>query len=330
MHLDMKAIWLIVILLTYVLEFSKGEDKSSSVIEISLANFTKNIVYYDGILVEFYNQTWSLCKNIDEELNKAAEILKNNTIKPKIGKVDIGNQTVIEDSFLISSLPAFVWFENHKNYTYNGGLLAESISTWIRRKMNATVTIVNNTELENLIKNEDIIVVLLGGFGSREYIEFKKAANIDCTNRYVYTNDHNATSPSNFSRPEIELFKKNDTTPKIFKGGINSDNILEFVNEHIIPKCIQFNFESIDNILQENKPALILFSDKKNSSHPKPDEQFWKYANENKLNIQFVYNEFSDDDQSRFAYFVGINKDTASLMFIEYFNDSPLKKSVIL
>ena len=321
----MKSLAILLIIVSFVI--CSEEEKISRVIDFTHTDFKEEIKKYEGVLVEFYTPWWDLWKHINKELEGAAEKLASMNYTAQIGKIDAANQTKIGDEFEIKSHPSFIWFQNQKPNVYSGGLLAEDIYTWIKRKMDPPSELVDEQRLEAFQKEEKILVVFYGDPESKEFEQYKRATFADIKGKYVHVTDKKMKLPQGLKMPGIAVFRNFDDPVRVFIGPITTEAIEEFVKELSVPRCVELILEYFEEIFEPGKPSLFLFYDEKNPDQNKTKELFCKSAEKKKAKVKYVFSGITEGVQMNLAEYIGINKKVLpKLAILENVQDKGMDK----
>ncbi len=89
---------------------SVASEIGENEIKLTCENFKTEIEEYQGVaMVDMYSPTCSYCKKMGPVVS---EIAKENVGKYKIGKLNIYAYTTVGGNYNVSSVPAFIFFNN--------------------------------------------------------------------------------------------------------------------------------------------------------------------------------------------------------------------------
>ncbi|OWA53359.1 Protein disulfide-isomerase A6 [Hypsibius exemplaris] len=119
--------WNVVLLAVAVAADGLYDDKDSDVVQLTTANFQKEVVKSDGIwIVEFYAPWCGHCKSLAPEYAKAAKALKGFV---KVGAVNVDDERSLGQEFGVQGFPTIKVFgsDKKKPSDYNGARTADGI-----------------------------------------------------------------------------------------------------------------------------------------------------------------------------------------------------------
>lgn len=261
---------------------------------------------------------------MEPEFAKAADLLSNHTPPVVLAKVDASLNRDLAERYDIKGVPTLKWFIKKKPYDYHGGRTASEIVNWVKWKSGPPSITVNDAELEYYKKKEKAIVVFYGDVKSKEFEEFKKVAAEDTKHMYMHNLDKAASLPKGMTRPGVAIYNKLTELPEVFDKEISGDQgfeksaIDDWVSQTIYPPVCEFNDESAKEIIQNNKPAVILFMDNTNEEHVKIAKNFNKSVKKNP-DMVFAHSGIGGDGiQGRLASMVGLtNKNLPKMLVME-------------
>ena len=208
----------------------------SNVIELNSNNFDNIIKQYDSILIKFYAPWCGHCKKLEPEFKKAALILKESQSNSVLGSLDCTENKDICNKYDIKGYPTLLYFKNGKSSIYNGERTADGIIFWLNKINKLTSKEVQSSDIQSIrenIKNNEIIVILLGDQGLQDYLDivssydqinFYHCIQNDCfenenkTNGTVLvfkSNNYINSYSSDFSHHQLHAFIDNEATPPI-------------------------------------------------------------------------------------------------------------------
>ena len=304
------------------------QSKQSRVIDFTDTDFKAELSKYERVLVEFTTPWWELCKHLDSYLDEAAERLENFNYTAKIGKLDLSKHTNIGEEYEIKSQPSFIWFVNQKPNVYSGGLLADDIYTWIKRKSDLPSELVTEDRLNALKSDEKILVVFYGDADSQEFEHYITASYSDDKSKYVHVVDAEAKLPEGLKRPGVAVFRKFDDPVKVFVGPITVQALEEFIKVLSVPRCVELILEYFEEIFEPNSPALFLLYDDKNADQNKTKDMFCSSAKAKKFaNVKYVYTGINEGIQQNLAEYIGVgHKDLPALAILQNVVNQGLNK----
>ena len=325
-----KTILVLVVIATVVwfAQVDIHKKEHSRVIDITETNFENQMKNNKHILIMTYNDTCIPWKGYLGELEKATEILEKNNQTAKIGRINMKNKDNFGDEFGIISNPTFIWFVNQKPNVYSGGLLADDIYTWIKRKSDLPSELVTEDRLNALKSDEKILVVFYGDADSQEFKHYITASYSDDKSKYVHVVDAKAKLPEGLNRPGVVVFRKFDDPVKVFVGPITVQALEEFIKVLSVPRCVELILEYFEEIFEPNSPALFLLYDDKNADQNKTKDMFCSSAKAKKFaNVKYVHTGITEGIQQNLAEYIGVgHKDLPALAILQNVVNQGLNK----
>jgi len=188
-------------------------------------NFDSIIADNTHVLAEFYAPWCGHCKKLAPEYDAAAKKLKDEDVV--LMKVDATEEEELGKRFEVRGYPTLKWFKNGKVKDYDGGRSADTIVSWVMKKVGPVLTeIADAAALEKFKSKGDVVVVGQFAAGSDDLAAFKAVAeSMDAP--FGYTTDAGVASG-------ITVFKTFDKGSALFSGDIAKD-LETFVNGESVP-----------------------------------------------------------------------------------------------
>jgi protein disulfide-isomerase A1 len=297
-----------------LLSFSCGEDitEEENVLVLTTQNFEEALKQYSAVLVEFYAPWCGHCKALAPEFAKAATQLKEQTSDIKLAKVDATVETKLAEQFKVSGYPTLKFFREGTPMDYNGGRTADTIVSWINKKMGPPATTLNDEEsAKRLIDSKDVVVI--GFFTDLESAEAKAfttaASTTDDIPFGITSNKELFESHKVIGNHGIVLFKKFDEGRADFEGEYTSQSIIKFIGENQLPLVVEFSQDTASKIFGgEVKKHLLLFISKSSADFSEKKAVVESVAKQFKGKSLFIFVDSDVEDNERILEFFGMKK----------------------
>ncbi|KAJ3692079.1 hypothetical protein LUZ60_012429 [Juncus effusus] len=235
---------------------------------------------------------------------EAASELREIGSELVLAKVDAERYPKVAASFEVKGYPTLLLFVNGDSQKYSGGITAEEIVIWARKKTGSPVVRVSTEDSakEFLKKYNKFVLGLFESFKGFEAEEFKKAAIANNETQFVETNNlkiakilfPQISTEKNF----IGLVKNEPEKFEKFKGKYESEEILQFVEQN--------KFALVSVLTNQNsgwiysspiKLQVYLFAEEEDFDDFKPFVQ--QVARKYKTKIMFVYVDSTEEELAK-------------------------------
>ena len=253
----------ILLYLTLLIAVLSTDDK---VLILDDKNFDQEISKHEMLLIEFYAPWCGHCKTLEPEWNKAAEILSKRNPPLLLAKVDATANNELSKRFSISGFPTIKFYTNGNYVDYNGGRKAEDIVSWYKKKSGPpSVYLKSVDEINEIRANNEISVIYFGKDDSESFKQFEKVANENENVIFGHCSVDECLL-ENVDIGDIVLFKNLDEEKSVLKAGYDNQELINFIENNMIPLVSFANDFLLDFIFNKNKLALFYFAkDKKDT-----------------------------------------------------------------
>jgi protein disulfide-isomerase A1 len=297
-----------------LLSCSLGEDitEEDNVLVLTTANFEEALKLHNAVLVEFYAPWCGHCKALAPEYSKAANQLKEQSSDIKLAKVDATVETKLAEQYKVSGYPTLKFFREGTPMDYNGGRTADTIISWISKKLGPPATTLNDEEaIKQHIDSKDVVVIgFFTDLESDEAKAFTAAASttddipFGITSKKELFDSHKVVGSHG-----IVLFKKFDEGRVDFEGEYAADAIVKFISEHQLPLVVEFSQDTASKIFGgEVKKHLLLFISKSSADFAAKKAVIENVAKQYKGKSLFIYVDSDVEDNERILEFFGMKK----------------------
>mmetsp|Transcript_35981 Transcript_35981/g.86919 ORF Transcript_35981/g.86919 Transcript_35981/m.86919 type:complete len:502 (+) Transcript_35981:37-1542(+) len=262
----MRASILVVALVAlFALGASGQEVDEKDVIVLTDANFDETIAKYEKILVEFYAPWCGHCKQLTPHYAEAATKLKATFPEVGIAKIDADSQKESGNKYEVQGFPTLKWFVNGQATEYNGGRTADTIVSWVSKRMGPpTKTLAETKDFDEFKDSKDVVVV--GFFDKPEGDDFKTFEAVASELEDVElgsAHDKAVHKHAKHKHGEIVLFKKFDEGKAVYKGKMVAKDIKEFIAVNQLKYVNEFSPETSGKIFGSPiNRQVLLFADK--------------------------------------------------------------------
>ena len=277
--------------------------EDSDVWVLTDANFEEALELQPNLLVEFYAPWCGHCKHLAPEYAKAAKTLLSYTPPVRIAKVDATENPGLAERFNIGGYPTLKYFVDKEPTEYTGGRTDETIVSWIVKKTQPSLTIVDCAcDMDSIFERNKITTVL---FAQKETAEFKLFEDLSKTfegSSFLVSTGTDALERFKITEPSIILFKNFDDKRVDYHGEFKEEDIKNFINVNRKSSVIKFDEEAIEIIFREQNPTIFLFTD----SYKTYEAEFHPLSHEFKGTLVFCEADLVTTDNGRLAQFLGI------------------------
>jgi protein disulfide-isomerase A1 len=256
---------------------SAQDVDEKDVIVLTDSNFEETVGKYEKILVEFYAPWCGHCKQLTPHYAEAATKLKATFPEVGIAKIDADSQKESGNKYGVQGFPTLKWFVNGKATDYTGGRTADTIVSWVSKRMGPpTKTLAAAKDFDEFKESKDVVVV--GFFDKPEGDAFKEFEAVATELEDVElgsAHDKAVHKHAGHKHGEIVLFKKFDEGKAVFKGKATAAEIKEFVLTNQLRYVNEFSPETSGKIFGSPiNRQVLLFADKAKEGFDKVRERF--------------------------------------------------------
>jgi protein disulfide-isomerase A1 len=297
-----------------ILSFALSEEitEEENVLVLTTQNFEEAIKQHNAVLVEFYAPWCGHCKALAPEYAKAATTLKEQNSDIKLAKVDATVESKLAEQYKVSGYPTLKFFRDGAPIDYNGGRTADTIISWLNKKLGpAATTLTDEEAVKNLVDSKDVVVI--GFFTDPESDEAKAfttaASGIDDIPFGIVSNQEVLNAYKIVGPHGIVLFKKFDDGRADFDGEYKAENVNKFIVENQLPLVVEFSQDTASKIFGgEVKKHLLLFISKSSSDFSEKKAVVERVAKDFKGKSLFIFVDSDVEDNERILEFFGMKK----------------------
>jgi len=239
----------------------------STVLTLTQDNFTKTAKTKDLMLVWFYAPWCKHCKQLEPEMEGAANELDGWGIT--IAKVDGTREKELADQYNVAGWPTLKMFRKGRVYEYNGPREKQNIIDFMKDQ--SKLPSAEKSHMLGVTNNMDRLETTVVGFfkgKSDLYDEFIVAANeMRGSYRFLHTFDEEIAKSFNVPgdtvtvyQPEIYYSEFENKTFSLSKKSATYKEIIQFIRKSSIPLVGQRTKQNM-NFKYPEKPIIVLYYD---------------------------------------------------------------------
>jgi len=245
------------------------------------------------------------CKKLTPEYAGAAKILAEKTPPRYLAKVDTTKEEKLGKRFDIKGFPTLKWFVNGKDVEYTGGRTTDTIVNWITKKTGNPSEDVACADLEGKATGK-LNAVYYGEKSGANYDAFIGAAKDSANEKFVFWNTGAECADKVGAAANGVAIKRTFDEPNVvYSGEWNSAALSTWMTGNAVPTLFEFGEDYIEPIFAKRNPAIILFTDEKDTPY---QANFAKAAGGLKGKILMSYSGVTAGIQERLAEFIGVTK----------------------
>jgi len=273
---------------------------ASEVKVLTEENFAATLDENTNVLVEFYAPWCGHCKKLAPEYDAAALKLKDEDVV--LGKVDATEESKLASQFDVRGYPTLKWFKNGKVKDYDGGRSADTITSWVMKKIGPVLTKLNNAEEIEAFKGKgDVVVIAQLDEGSDDLAGYKAVAE-DLDQPFGYITDAAVAQAANVEK--VTLFKAFDEGRAVFDGLMSG--LSDFVATESIPVVMSWQKnQDVWGKVTKKVPLVFAVFDGKDADGFTADLK--EIALQNKGKYLFYTVDGSNNANSRLLEYFGIS-----------------------
>jgi protein disulfide-isomerase A1 len=242
-------VWVALAVLAVVFANFAEED---DVIVLDDSNIDAVLEAHPDILIEFYAPWCGHCKKLTPEFAQAAARLKGNDPPIRIAKCDATIATASAAKYGVQGYPTLKYFINKNPTEYNGGRTADTIVSWILKKMGQSIsTIATVQATKDFVEANPIAVLFFGCKESDEYKNFESVVK-GFEGVFYAVGADDAAAEYSVTAPAIVVIKKSDDKRADFTGDLKSnDEVKAFLEKNQTPWVMPFDDGAIEMIFRK-------------------------------------------------------------------------------
>ena len=190
---------------------------------------------------------------------------------------------------------------------YSGGRTKDTIIEWVNKKTGPPSTEVDCEGMKAKTADAKLALSYIGALEGDLFESFMKSAKSPAIGEkytFLHTSDAACAESFGVSSPGIALSRNFDESP-LAVSGTSDEEIIAFAQKSSVPRLITFSEDYIEPIFGDQNPAVILFTEEKDTGY---QGVFSDVAKARQGDILFVTSGVSDGIQSRLGEFIGVEK----------------------
>lgn len=237
---------------------ASADADASDVVVLSGDNFESVVSENPLVLVEFYAPWCGHCKNLAPEYEKAATILKDESIV--LAKIDCTENQALCSDFNIAGYPTLKVFRGQSNSDFRGGRQVDSIVSAMRRQNTPLLTDITAKNLEEVTASSDYVAVAFFDKKNADKQElFKNAAETYRERlRAGVSDDKKLASKYGAKLPGLVMFKK-DEEPVVYEGDFSVEDLDKFLNSEAFASFTELTPQNFQAYAESGLPLLYAF-----------------------------------------------------------------------
>uniref|UniRef100_A0A1I7T947 Protein disulfide-isomerase A4 n=1 Tax=Caenorhabditis tropicalis TaxID=1561998 RepID=A0A1I7T947_9PELO len=274
------------------------------VITLTTENFDDFISNNELVLVEFYAPWCGHCKKLAPEYEKAAQKLKAQGSKVRLGKVDATIEKDLGTKYGVSGYPTMKIIRNGRRFDYNGPREAAGIVKYMTEQSKPAATkLAKLKDIERFMSKDDVTII--GFFATEDSSAFEAFSDSAEMLREEFKTMGHTSDPAAFKKWDA---KPNDIIifyPALFhskfepksrtynKAAATSEDLLAFFREHSAPLVGKMTKKNAATRYTK-KPLVVVYYNADFSVQYREGSEYWR---QKVLNIAQKYQK----DKYRFA-----------------------------
>ncbi|GAB6026333.1 Protein O-glucosyltransferase 2 [Chamberlinius hualienensis] len=242
----------------------------STVIDLTIDDFTKITTDSDLILVEFYAPWCDYCKKLAPEYEKASQELSKVGIK--LAKVDAIKEETLKNMFKLTGYPTFKLFRKGREFEYKGPRDANGIVNYMKQEATPPTKYQNDLkQIERAFSYNKEASTVVGFFENpqqRLYVEYESAA-YEMRGEQTFLHTFEKSIADHFKvksgtvvvfKPELLQSKYENSRSEFNEPDATSTEILEFIRGNMMPLVGHRTKRNV-NTLYSKKPLVVVYYD---------------------------------------------------------------------
>ncbi|GMR42615.1 hypothetical protein PMAYCL1PPCAC_12810 [Pristionchus mayeri] len=256
------------------------------VVTLTTDSFDSFISENELVLVEFYAPWCGHCKKLAPEYEKAAQKLKAQGSKIKLGKVDATVEKKLGEQYGVSGYPTMKIFRNGKRFEYNGPREANGITQYMLDQASpAAKKLQGLKEVERWMDKKDVTIV--GFFATEDGPSFEAYSDAAEMLREEFKTMGWTSDPAAFKKYDA---KPNDVIvfyPALFqskfepksrtynKVGATPEDLVAFFRDHSAPLVGKMTKENAASRYSK-RPLVVVYYNADFSLQYREGSEFWR------------------------------------------------------
>lgn len=285
------------------------------VLVLTPENFDDTIAKHEKVLVEFYAPWCGHCKALTPHYAEAATKLKTEIPEVALAKVDADAHKELGSKFGVSGFPTLKWFVKGKAQEYNGGRTADTIVSWIKKRMGPpTKALASTADFDKFKEGAQVVVV--GFFDKPEgegWKAFEETAMEIEDVELGAAHDSALHKHAGHKHGEIVLFKKFDEGKAVYTGEMDAKAIKDFILSNQLAYVTEFSPETSSKIFGSSiEKQILLFVDKEAEGSDAIQKSF---TEENKKVYGKVVGVLVNSNTKQVMDFFGVTKESLPCVY---------------
>jgi len=154
---------------------------------------------------------------------------------------------------------------------YSGGRTTDTIVDWLNKKTGPASTEVDCAGMKSKTADSKMALSYIGALEGDLFDTFMKGAKspeIGEKFSFFHTSDTSCAGDYGVTAPGISLSRTFDESPLAFAGATEAE-LLDFGKKSSVPRLITFSEDYIEPIFGDKNPAIILFTEEKDTDYQK-------------------------------------------------------------
>ncbi|XP_062036358.1 protein disulfide-isomerase A2 [Lepus europaeus] len=275
---------------------------------------------HHALLVEFYAPWCGHCQALAPEYSKAAAVLAAESARATLAKVDAAAEPELAREFGVTEYPTLKFFRDGNRThpeDYTGPREAEGIAEWLRRRVGASATRLQDEQgAQVLIDARDVVVVgFFKDLQDEDVATFLALAQDALDITFGLTDRPQLFQKFGLTEDTVVLFKKFDEGRADFpvdtELGLDLGDLSRFLVTHSMHLVTEFNSQTSPKIFAAKiLNHLLLFVNQTLAAHRQLLEGFREAAPPFRGQVLFVVVDVAVDNSHVLQYF-GLKSEAA-------------------
>ena len=278
------------------LSYSLLQDEEPGIWRLEENNFEEGIQSKNGLLVYFYSPEFNTSNALSSVITATGEKLRWYHLH--IGKMNIDTNEEIVKKYQIPSYPVLIYFINDIQILYTAEYTAESISKWLRKRINNPYKFLKTQkEIEGTIEY-DVSIIYVGKLQH----EYRKLFDMLHTNFdhaiFSLFESGDSLTYENYSLPLVFFFVHKNRF--IHELTDSYDSLNTFINTHRLPDVFPWNSETEKLMIERPQKFLVFLINKEEKGLNEHINTLTSLSIKYYPELFFTYLDLSVDDAQLF------------------------------